>query len=274
LKSIFKTSFSPAEKIGILALSLAFLLYFFGIFWSTLPLIFFLLVSIAAAFFPGVGFYLPVISRGQKGERGIALTFDDGPSPASTPIILELLARHRLPATFFVIGEKAARYPELLTDIVNGGHTIGNHSWKHDYLLMWRSPETLWKDIHNTQEILKKSGIFPLVFRPPVGISGPRLHGVLSREGLLTVTYSCRAFDRGNRNIDNLAEKILNRLQPGGIIMLHDLPVYRSSEADDWQKELDRLFAALSSDYDTLPLEQLIGRPVTMFFKKLPEEPI
>jgi peptidoglycan/xylan/chitin deacetylase (PgdA/CDA1 family) len=260
--NISKTSFSVAEKTGICSLVAACLLFFIAPSLAILVLSMFLLLCFAAPFFPEFGFYLPVICRGEKGERGVALTFDDGPSPSSTPIVLDLLARHNLQATFFVVGEKAAEYPELIEDIIAGGHTIGNHSWNHDYFLMLRSRNNLQKDIYNTQEILKKSGIQPLVFRPPVGITSPHLESVLSRENLITITYSCRAYDRGNRNIHNLAEKIQRRLQPGDIIMLHDLPPYRRDEMDYWQKELDQLFGILAGNYETAPLEHITGRPV------------
>lgn len=267
LDNILKISFSLAEKTGIIALLAAFLLSFVSPFLAAIPLSLFLLLCLGAAFFPGFGFYLPVISRGQAGIDGISLTFDDGPSPSSTPILLDLLARHKLQATFFVVGEKAAKYPELITNIISQGHTIGNHSWNHDYFLMLRSQKTLLEDIHNTQEILKKSKVKPLVFRPPVGITSPRLKEVLAREGLITVTYSCRAFDRGNRNIHKLSEKILKHLQPGDIIMLHDLPVYQKIQSDYWQKELDLLFGTLAKNYDTVPLEQIIQRPVSMILQ-------
>lgn len=259
-----KTSFTLAEKIGSIALVFAFFLYFNNPFGSIVILSFFLLLCFAAPFIPWFGFFLPVISRGRPGMAGIAITFDDGPSPLSTPIVLDLLARHKLQATFFVVGEKAVKYPELIENIIDQGHTLGNHSWNHDYYLMLRSPKTLAKDIHNTQKILFKSGIRPLLFRPPAGITGPRLAKVLAREGLTTVTYSCRAFDRGNRNIHNLAGKILKQLKPADIVMLHDLPPHQKNQLDQWKNELDILFAALAKNHRTVSLEQIIEQPVML----------
>jgi peptidoglycan/xylan/chitin deacetylase (PgdA/CDA1 family) len=261
------SSFSLAEKAGAVALASAFLLFFIEPFLAAIPLIVFLLLCFGAPFFPRFGFYLPVISRGQHGIAGVSLTFDDGPSPSSTPVLLDLLARHKLQATFFVVGEKAARHPELMASILEQGHTIGNHSWNHDYFLMLRSQKVMQSDIHNTQEILKKSGVQPLIFRPPVGITSPCLRKVLTREGLIAVTYSCRAFDRGNRSIDNLSKKILNALKPGDIIMLHDLPAYHETQSDHWQKELDCLLGTLAKNYDIIPLEQLIQHPVNIALK-------
>lgn len=261
------STFSLAEKTGVASLVLAFLLFFVEPFLASIPLVLFLLLCFVAPFLPRFGFYLPLVSRGKPGMTGISLTFDDGPSPSSTPVLLDLLARHKLKATFFVVGEKAAKYPELMANILRQGHTIGNHSWDHDYFLMLRSQKKMQDDIHNTQEILYKSGVQPLVFRPPVGITSPHLREVLNREGLIAVTYSCRAFDRGNRSIQYLSQRILQSLKPGDIIMLHDLPAYHETQSDHWQKELDHLLETLAKNYDIVPLEQLIQRPVNIALK-------
>ncbi|MDO9066960.1 MAG: polysaccharide deacetylase family protein [Deltaproteobacteria bacterium] len=253
---------SPAEKTGVIALLLAFLLSLLCPLLALFPLLFFLLACLIAPFFPGYGFFLPIISRGNPENNQVALTFDDGPSPLSTPILLDLLARHKLLATFFVVGRLAAKYPDLITAILAQGHTIGNHSHRHDPLLMLRTPKTLHEDIHTTQEILKKQGVTPLVFRPPAGITNPRLQRVLARENLLAVNYSCRAMDGGNRNVRNLAGKILQRLRPGDIIMLHDLPPQQPRLSDYWQQELDHLFAALKDSYQVVALEEIIRHPV------------
>ncbi|MBW1636308.1 MAG: polysaccharide deacetylase family protein [Deltaproteobacteria bacterium] len=257
-----KAIFSAAEKAGITALSAAFLLFFLNPWLAIFPLVLFLLLCLVAPFFPASSFFLSVISKGSAAGDNVCLTFDDGPSPSSTPVILELLARHKLAATFFVVGEKAANYPQLIADIVSQGHTVGNHSWNHDSFLMLRSQEKLQEDVCNTQEVLIKQGVRPHVFRPPAAVTGPRLGQVLTCEGLVTVTYSCRAMDRGNRNIRNLAAKIFNRLQAGDIIMLHDLVPYREGQMDCWQHELELLFTGLQEKYNIVSLEQLIQQPV------------
>jgi len=252
----------PAEITGLAALALALILCLVDPILAFIPAAVFLLLCLGAPFFPESSFFLPVISRARTDTEGIALTFDDGPTPESTPILLDLLARYQLPATFFVVGQKAEQYPELIRAIVAAGHTIGNHSLAHDYFLMLRSLQTIRRDIRATQEILKQIGVLPLVFRPPTGITGPRLGQVLAEQNLLAVTYSCRAYDRGNRNVSNLAGKILRRLRPGCIIMLHDLPPWQRSQKGTWQEELERLFATLQADYRVVSLEEVIGKPV------------
>ena len=253
---------SRGEKIGIVAIALGFGLLPVAPHMALIPLLLFLLLSLAAPFFPQWSFFLPVISHGRPGEKGVALTFDDGPSTESTPVILDLLARYQLPATFFVVGKQAAAHPQLVRAILAQGHTIGNHSWRHDSLLMLRGPERLADDIHRAQEIIAQTGARPLVFRPPVGITNPHLGRVLAEEGMVAIGYSCRALDRGNRNITNLAGKILGKLRPGAIIMLHDLPPHRAELSDQWQQEMEQLLRTLAADFSVVPLAELISRPV------------
>ncbi|MDR2548928.1 MAG: polysaccharide deacetylase family protein [Desulfobulbus sp.] len=256
-------SFSLAEKTGMAALLTAIPL---GLTAAPQiaagPLALFLLACLAAPFLPRSSFFLPVICRGTPGRKGIALTFDDGPFPASTPILLELLARYRLPATFFVVGEQAAAHPELIAAILAQGHSIGNHSYRHDHLLMLRSCEILEADIRRTQDVLARTGMRPLFFRPPIGITSPRLRPALASQNLQALTFSCRVFDRGNRNIRNLAARVLGQLQPGDILLLHDNPPVSEEDTIHWVEELHCLLGRLSQEHRIVPLANLIDQPV------------
>ena len=140
---------------------------------ALIPAALFLLLCLVAPFLFRFGFYLPIISRGRTGQRVVALTFDDGPDPATTPHLLRLLAAHDVPATFFVVGQRAAAYPELIRAILDGGHTIGNHSFRHDSLVAFRGPEKIAAEILTAQRVLEGLGVTPMVFRPPVGITYP-----------------------------------------------------------------------------------------------------
>ena len=248
---------SQAEKTGMVALLLAALLALIHVSLALVPLLCFVLISFAAPFFPRWSYYLPIISRGHTNEQVVALTFDDGPSPASTPFILDLLKRFNFKATFFVVGKKAAQYPELITAIAAGGHAIGNHSWSHDNLLMLRSTKQLSEDIQKTQNILQAAGVRPTLFRPPAGISNPRLKTVLRSEKLQIVNFSCRAFDRGNKSVDGLAERILTCVRPGAILLLHDICPAITRDATCWKEELQLLFSSLQREgYDIAELEK------------------
>lgn len=256
---------SQADKLAGFAFLVTIPLAATGSTLTPIPLVLYLLLCIFAPFFPQWGFYLPIISRSISGSKAVALTFDDGPSPLSTPVILDLLKEYDFKATFFVIGEKAEKYPELIETILAGGHSIGNHSWQHDSLLMLRTKKRVGQDIRKTQEILKKHGVRPLLFRPPAGATNPRLQPVLRAEGLRTVTFSCRPFDHGNRKITNLAERIISKLKPGDIILLHDLEPQSAEQTEIWRKELNILFSRLkTSTHQVAPLTTLINAEVML----------
>ena len=262
-------SFSLADKLAGLAFLITVILFVFDSTLVPVPLSLFLLLCIIAPFFPQWSFYLPIISRSITDSKAIALTFDDGPCPVTTPIILENLKRYNFKATFFVIGEKVEKYPNLIADILADGHTIGNHSWRHDNLLMLRSKNHLKQDIRKAQIALQKHSIRPLIFRPPAGITNPKLKSVLQDENLQAVTFSCRALDFGNKKIANLSERILSTLKPGDIILLHDLEPDSEKLLHEWKQELINLFNKLGQKMHTVvPLEKLIGSKVMLLIQK------
>jgi peptidoglycan/xylan/chitin deacetylase (PgdA/CDA1 family) len=254
---------SLAEWVGLAAFLSAVLLLFLDPRLAAIPLAGFLLLCLAAPFFPGFGFYLPIVSRGIPGKKAVALTFDDGPDPLTTPHLLRLLAKHQAPAAFFVTGKAAARHPQLVKAILGHGHPIGNHSFSHNSLVLFKSLRSITKDIHKARDVLCGFGIIPLAYRPPVGITGPRLRPALQQSGEYIVNFSCRALDGGNRWIKNLSKKILKRVQPGDIILLHDGRPPREALIPVWLNEIDHLLSSLAAlNLEILPLSEIIGKPV------------
>jgi peptidoglycan-N-acetylglucosamine deacetylase len=257
--------FSPFVKLGIASFVIASCLFFVNVKLCVLPIVIFFSVSLAAPFFPAFGYYLPIISRSKSGKKIIALTFDDGPDPILTPKILQLLEKYKTSATFFVIGSSAARYPQLINEIVRQGHTIGNHSYHHDSFLMFRTRSTLSMEIKSTQKELNSMGIQPLVFRPPIGITSPRLKRVLEEQGMICVNFSCRAWDGGNRNIQNLSQKILTKVRPGDIIMLHDTCPKDKELLPYWINELEIILQGIKEKkLEIVPLSEIIEKPVML----------
>jgi peptidoglycan/xylan/chitin deacetylase (PgdA/CDA1 family) len=250
-------------KIGLATLGIALLLLFIDPALALVPLVLFLLLLLAAPFMYRFGFFLPVISRGSGGQPRVALTFDDGPDPVTTPLLLERLAAHQAPATFFVTGRRAAAHPDLIRAILAAGHTIGNHSYNHDTLAAFKGFDRIFAEIAQTQRLLTEMGVTPLLFRPPVGITYPDLGKVLPRLGLTAVTFSCRARDGGNRAIGRLAARILRRVRAGDIVMLHDSRPQRRAHLGHWLAEIDRILAGIAQKGLAIrSLAELIGRPV------------
>ncbi|OHE22510.1 MAG: hypothetical protein A2X92_04200 [Syntrophus sp. GWC2_56_31] len=249
--------------MGLAAFLLSGGLLFFRSEIAALPLGIFVLSCLLAPFFPRAGFFLPVISRGRAPGRAVALTFDDGPDQDVIRLLLDLLQRHGAPATFFVMGKKAEGNPELIREILLRGHAVGNHSYRHDPLLMLRSSARLSEEITRTQQLLADFGIRPLAFRPPVGITNPRLPRILKELHLDCVTFSCRACDFGNRRIANLAKIILRNIRPGAIVLLHDVSPPGIGTVQDWLQQVEWVIRGLKSQgYKIVPLSVLIGREV------------
>lgn len=254
---------SNGQKIGSAALICALGLAPVDLRLALIPVALFIFLCLAAPFLFRFGFYLPIISRGSTGRRVVALTIDDGPDPATTPHLLRLLSAHGVAATFFVIGKRAAAHPELIRAILDAGHSIGNHSFSHDSLVAFKGREKIADEILMAQRVLENLGVTPLVFRPPVGITYPGLSEALEIPGLVAVTFSCRAGDRGNRSIEHLAERIIGRARPDDIIMLHDHLPSLGENLSQWLGEVEAILSGIPRKaLEFRPLSELIGRPV------------
>lgn len=173
---------------------------------------------------PRLAMFAPVLCRTSSGRPEVALTFDDGPSPASTPKVLAELARHGARATFFVLGAKARRHPDLLQAIHAAGHEIGLHGDQHDRLLSIRHPRRIMAELTRAQAIIESlTGQRPRLFRPPVGHISPRTALAAGRLGLTLVGWSVRAYDGVRTAIAaHVASRVAKRLEPGAIVLLHD----------------------------------------------------
>lgn len=252
-----------AVKTGLAAFCLATGLAMVAIQLAALPLICFLVICLAAPFFPRFGFFAPVIYRGRTGKKAVSLTFDDGPDPLTTPPLLDLLEKRGITATFFVIGEKAAAHPDLIARIIQKGHLLGNHSFRHSPWIFFRKVAAVIKDIEAAQRVLKKSGVEPLVYRPPIGIVSPRLQPALGKTGLTLVNFSNRPLDGGNRRLGSLSRRVLKRIQDGDIVLLHDRRPPRKEQIATWLKEVAAVVDGIENrGLRVVPLPDLIGMPI------------
>ena len=115
-------------------------------------------------------------------RKEIAITIDDGPDPEITPQVLDLLDHYRANASFFVIGERANRYPDLTNEIVRRGHSVENHSQRHSHLFSLYGPGAFGREIKTAQSSIRKAtGDVPLFFRAPAGLRNPFLDPALNR---------------------------------------------------------------------------------------------
>ena len=253
---------SPAHLTGLAAFQLFALLLWLCPVLAPVPLVLFVLLCLLAPLFPGFSFFLPIIARGRRAGNRVALTFDDGPDPEVTPRVLELLARHQAPATFFLVAAKAERHPGLVQAILDGGHTLGNHSYSHFPFLMLKGRAALRREIEQAQAVFRTFGVVPLAFRPPVGVTSPALWRILLDLGMCCVNFSCRAADLGNRRIGRLAAKLLAKVRPGDILLLHDV-VPPAGDTPALLAEFEALLQGLGArQLEVVPLARLIDREV------------
>lgn len=158
-------------------------------------------------------------------RREVWLTIDDGPDPEDTPRILKLLAEHNARATFFVIGENAGRHPGLVREIAAAGHEVAHHTHTHPLATFWcASPVRLGRELDRTLKALGRAGVRPTRFRPPVGIKNLWLAPALRARGLTGVGWSARGLEHWPGGADAVATRVLHRLAPGAILLLHEGP--------------------------------------------------
>lgn len=156
-------------------------------------------------------------------RRQVALTFDDGPDPHTTPRVLDMLDRAGVRASFFCIGRRARAHPVLVREIVARGHRIENHGdthTKHFATFGWRR---LHEDVGAAQCTLAElGGQRPLFFRPLGGLRSPLLDPVLAKQGLRLASWTRRGFDSVDRDPRRVLARLTRRLAAGDILLLHD----------------------------------------------------
>src|SRR5262245_35393760 len=197
----------------------------------------------AAAFAPVVARALRIPTRLAR-ERGVALTFDDGPHAAGTPAVLEQLDRAGARATFFLVGEQVERHPRLAAEIVAAGHEVGLHGYRHR-LLLGRTPGGLARDLERAQDVIETAtGTTPTCYRPPYGVfSLGGLH-VVRRRGWEPVLWSRWGVDwRARVTPEEIASRATAGLRAGDVVLLHDADHY--SAPGSWRRTVAALPAII-----------------------------
>lgn len=226
------------------------------------PLALFLACVAIAPAFSRLEFFLPTLSRGDRSRPEVAITFDDGPDPRTLPALLELLTEFQAPATFFVVGNQVEANPSLVTQLLERGHEVGNHSQTHDPMLMLRSMSRLRREVQGCQDQLIALGAKPTVFRPPVGITNSRLPLILRELALTCVTFNVRPLDFGNLRIKHLSHRVLRNVAAGDIILLHDRWPHEGP-FDEWLSELRLILSGLAQrGLRVAPLSRVINQPI------------
>lgn len=157
----------------------------------------------------------------RRGE--VAVTLDDGPDPAVTPAVLDVLDAHGARATFFCIADQAARHPQLCREIVARGHSVQNHTHRHSHAFAFSGPRAFGAEIDRAQDTFAQiTGQRPAFFRAPAGFRNLFLAPALDERGLQLVSWTRRGYDTVRRDPAGVLQRLTRGLAGGDIVLLHD----------------------------------------------------
>lgn len=201
------------------------------------------------------GVYIKTLCKGSDDRRCVSLTFDDGPDEFMTPKVLDILKENDIKATFFIIGSKAEKYPELVSRIIDEGHLIGSHSWDHRVNFPVQPSDVMCQELSKCEDfIFELTGKSMLFFRPPCGITNPLVADAVEQMGYHTIGWSIRSLDtKKKKSRSEILGRISKRLHNGAVILLHD----RCDGADELLRSLLTLLQ--ENDYDVIPLDDLLS---------------
>ena len=203
-----------------------------------------------------LGYFIKTYCNNQhEKERRIALTFDDGPHPM-TEMVLDILQKYDVKATFFCIGTQIEKYPIIFKRIIDNGHSVGNHSYSHSNSFGIFSTDKVTEEIVHTNKIIEQlSGKKALFFRPPFGVTNPRIARAISNTKHYVIGWNNRSLDTVIKEEHKIFERVKSKVAPGGIILLHDTSLKSANV-------LEQILLFLKSEnYTIVPVDELLNLP-------------
>jgi peptidoglycan-N-acetylglucosamine deacetylase len=250
-------NFRSASILFILlaALFLVLVVYHSDLWWILVPLsVSYLLILTAGSVFIASNFYLRAFCRGIKTEKVAAITFDDGPDKVITPKVLAILEKHNIPASFFIIGQKAKKNGALLKLMINNNHLVGMHSYKHGFFFDFYRKKDMEKDLLKTEDAVTCiAGKKPLLFRPPYGVTNPNLAEAVRNLDFKVIGWSVRSMDTTIKDAEKVSARIIRKLHPGAVILMHDT---QDVTPEAVEKVITR---AQENGYRFIGLEEMFG---------------
>ena len=198
-------------------------------------------------------FFIETTYRAETTRPVIALTFDDGPVP-TTPLVLDILRKHDVRATFFCIGQRVVDAPAMVQQMDAAGHLVGNHSFTHHYLFDLFSTRRFTAELRDTDTAIAAAmGRTPRLFRPPYGVTTPNLARAIKKAGHVCIGWSVRSMDTMVQDQAKLLRNMLEALQPGAVFLFHDSSATTVGILDEFIAEAQR------KGFAVVPLDQLLG---------------
>lgn len=202
----------------------------------------------------GSGVYMTCLCEGPDNRHAVSITFDDGPDEVMTPRILDILKEHDIKATFFLIGSKAEKNPELVSRIVEEGHIVGGHSWTHACDFPVQSSDSIYVELSRCEDVICDiTGRRISIFRPPFGVTNPLIAEAVEKKGYVNIGWSVRSLDTKERwDREFVMKRIAGLLHDGAVILLHD----RCDRADVLLK---MLIADLEAkEYEIINIDEML----------------
>lgn len=186
-------------------------------------------------------------------EKKIAITFDDGPS-VFTLEVLELLKKYNAKATFFCIGKNIETHPEIVKQIIAEGHLVGNHSYSHSKFFDFYNEKKITEELQKTDSLLQKFTSKKInFFRPPYGVTTPSIRRALQITGHKVIGWNIRSLDGGTKNQNLIFNRIIKRVSPGGIVLLHDTGSHSVLVLEQFLQFLQQ------NNYEVISIEELLN---------------
>lgn len=252
------SNFKKAVLFFGLALSILIMLHFFlspiPFYLFAIPILIFIAFVVHGAARIDSNFFVKAICRGTTEDKIIALTFDDGPDPINTPLLLDFLKENEMLATFFCIGKKIEGNESLLKRIDRAGHLIGNHSFSHSKFFDFFLSKKIQAELSLTQLKIQNSIAKKVrFFRPPYGVTNPHISDAVQKGNYQVIGWNIRTMDTLIMEEEKILAKIKKQLQPGSILLFHDTKPIAL-------KVLKELLVYLKEEgYRVIRLDDLIG---------------
>ncbi len=196
-------------------------------------------------------------------SREIALTYDDGPNDPDTQRMLEVLAKHSIHATFFLIGRYVQQRPDIVREIVQAGHVVGNHTFTHP-LLIFKSEAEIRQELTQCRDALRDAiGEPSNLFRPPFGGRRPAVLRIAHELGLEPIMWNVTGYDWNAPPADKIESKVAKQIRGGDVILLHD-GGHKHMGADRSQTVIatDKLIAGYKAEgYEFVTIPQMMEKP-------------
>jgi peptidoglycan/xylan/chitin deacetylase (PgdA/CDA1 family) len=231
-------------------------LYDTSLWWLLVPFVLYVTLAAIGSGLVWTGYHIKAYCKNPAiSHNMIAISFDDGPTPYTLKV-LDLLNLYNAKATFFCIGKQIEMHPDIFKKIIEEGHTVGNHTYTHQPKFPMFSKHAIIKELKVTNEMIQlHSGMVAKFFRPPYGVTSPKMAKAITDTGYTVIGWNIRSLDAVIKDENKIVNRIKKRLKPGSIILLHDT-------SQKTVNVLEQLLVLLQQDnYKMVTVDHLLNIP-------------